>query len=315
MHRKHIAVLRGGPHGYEQSLKTGALILNNLSSDRYHVRDILVSKDGSVHVNGVPSQPSRIFQSLDGVVSSLGGESSDLERQLTAFGIPHTGAGAFSRGLSSRPHMARTHARHIGIHAPEAHVLRTEKNLYKEINALIVSAPFPLLALPLQSERIVRPRVTRHFEELLHAAYDFAEHAPMIFIEPYRSGRYVSIGVIEGFRNERLYVLPPVEISNIGHVAGNESGQVMPVIYPVERIGLPVKRDLMRMARTLHQAFGNRLASLFDFRIGDDGTIDFLYLHASPLFASHGAFPVALEAVGVGVDTFLDHIVDMTLAR
>ena len=54
-----IGVLRGGVgHEYDVSLKTGATVLKHLPP-QHQRHDILVTKDGTWHYNGVPIKPGR----------------------------------------------------------------------------------------------------------------------------------------------------------------------------------------------------------------------------------------------------------------
>ena len=74
MSKIRVAVLRGGPSSeYDVSLLTGNTILKNLPQHYYPI-DVLISRDGVWHVDGLPREPHSVLTHADVVVNALHGE-------------------------------------------------------------------------------------------------------------------------------------------------------------------------------------------------------------------------------------------------
>src|SRR3989344_1616625 len=69
-----VGVLRGGPSNeYEVSLKSGASVLQNLP-EKYHPRDVFISRDGAWHMDGIVHTPERVLRKIDVVFNAMHGE-------------------------------------------------------------------------------------------------------------------------------------------------------------------------------------------------------------------------------------------------
>jgi hypothetical protein len=90
-----VGILRGGQgHEYEVSLKTGAGVLKNLPSDKYQPVDILLTRDGTWHLSGLPVEPARAIQAVDVVFNALHGEYGE-DGQIQQF--PYDTVNVFDR--------------------------------------------------------------------------------------------------------------------------------------------------------------------------------------------------------------------------
>ena len=90
-----VGVVRGGPgHEYEVSLKTGQSVLKYLAPEKYQVKDILITRDGTWHVNGLETTPDRLTPQVDLIFNALHGEygeDGEIQALLDDLGIPYTG--------------------------------------------------------------------------------------------------------------------------------------------------------------------------------------------------------------------------------
>src|SRR3989344_1849272 len=95
MGRTTVGVLRGGPSSeYDVSLKTGAAVLKNLPR-HYRGVDILIDKNGYLHMNGLPVWPEKISRKVDVVFNALHGyygEDGKIQKLLELFSVPYTGS-------------------------------------------------------------------------------------------------------------------------------------------------------------------------------------------------------------------------------
>ena len=68
-----VGILRGGPSSeYNVSLSSGARVLKHLSRDKYQPVDVLVTKDGTWHLNGLPVYPEIVAGEVSEVVPAKG---------------------------------------------------------------------------------------------------------------------------------------------------------------------------------------------------------------------------------------------------
>ncbi|MCX6712315.1 MAG: D-alanine--D-alanine ligase, partial [Candidatus Vogelbacteria bacterium] len=98
-----VGILRGGiGHEYEVSLKTGASVLKNLPADKYQSVDMLLSRDGTWHVNGLPMSPEKAARSVDVIFNALHGEFGEdgqVQQILDYLAVPYTGSGTVASAL------------------------------------------------------------------------------------------------------------------------------------------------------------------------------------------------------------------------
>src|SRR3989338_1452222 len=132
MAKIRVGVLRGGPSSeYEVSLKTGENVLKFLPS-RYEGRDILLTRDGKWHFDGLENPPDKIFRHIDVIFNALHGEFGEdckLQQILEAHKIPFTGSGSFSSALAMNKVLARKIFEGAGIKMPRGFVIKKDDDL------------------------------------------------------------------------------------------------------------------------------------------------------------------------------------------
>jgi len=138
-----------------------------------------------------------------------------------------------------------------------------------------------------------------------------------VLVENYVRGREATVAVVDGYRGEELYVLPPVEIipvkSTFFDYEEKYSGHAR------EICPAPFSRDvtdaLMHAARTVHAHLKLRDYSRSDFIVSPRGDVFFLEVNTLPGLTSASLVPKALEAVGSNLPEFLHHVVARALVR
>ena len=136
-----VGVLRGGPSDeYEVSLKSGATVLSSLSheklADKYHVRDILISKDGTWHSAGVPVDINQVLSQVDVLVNALHGrygEDGKLQAALDLHRVPYTGTRALGSAIGMNKILSKINLenwRKNHIQTAQVYVLCTYVFLY-----------------------------------------------------------------------------------------------------------------------------------------------------------------------------------------
>src|SRR3989344_914850 len=121
-----VGVLRGGVSPeYNISLLSGEHLLSHLRgekfNDRYKPVDLLITKDGAWHVNGLPASMEKISRSVDVIWNTLHGEYGEdgqVQKILDNWNIPYTGSGALSSALGYNKVLAKEQFKKLQIKTP-----------------------------------------------------------------------------------------------------------------------------------------------------------------------------------------------------
>jgi D-alanine-D-alanine ligase len=320
MLKTRVAVLRGGPSSeYDVSLKTGQAVLSNLPSKKYLLRDILLDKQGVWHMHGRPVQPVRAFDQADVVFNALHGtygEDGTVQRLLEVHRTPYTGSGALGSALGMNKALAKAQLGATSFRLPLHRILEREHTTDTMIVELWRTFPQPSVIKPVNGGSSVATSVATTFDALARAIALAFDHSPTILVEQYIQGREVTVGIIEGFRNERLYALPPVEIKptkgaffDYDEKYAGFAREVCPAPFPYA-----TTQALLKAGREVHQTLGLRDYSRSDFIVSKHG-IFFLEVNTLPGLTETSLIPQAVRAVGSSLPEFLEHLVLRAHAR
>jgi len=128
--------------------------------------------------------------------------------------------------------------------------------------------PMPAIVKPASGGSSVGVTIARTHAELIQALLNAAEHGDTILIEEFIPGIEATAGVLEGFRGEELYALPPVEIRPDAGFFDYEakykgkSKEIVPATFSEK-----IKLELQELSQKVHRALGLRHYSRSDFII------------------------------------------------
>jgi len=319
--RTVVGVLRGGPSSeYEVSLKSGASVLSMLDTAKYEPRDIFIDRAGIWHSRGVPQSPERVLSGVDvafNIVHGEYGEDGTLQRILEALGVPYTGPDAFTSKLAFNKHRTKEAVGALGVKIAHGALIDQSKvtDLHKTAFNIFRSFPPPLIVKPSIGGSSVGITKVDHFDALEFALLRAFAVSSQALVEEYIAGKEATVGVIDGFRDEKIYALMPIEIippktSPFFDYEAKYSGET------IERVpghfSQEQKRGLMDAAKKVHEALGLLHYSRSDFIVAPRG-IYFLEVNPAPAigFTSESLFPKALKAVGARPADFLDHVIQL----
>ncbi len=321
MARTSVGILRGGTSSeYELSLKTGAAMLAALPEEKYDTRDIFIDKRGYWHMRGAPADAARILSQVDVVLNALhggAGEDGTVQRILERAGVPYAGARSQSAALSLHKIRAREVLQKAGIRMPHAVSFSLGNALTTGDMSSLVFSQFgpPYVVKPAQEGASTGIRVAASLLELPDILGDVLDAFGAALVEQYIRGEEASVGVIEDFRGEELYVLPPA------HVVAPPGTRVLQFAHHQEgslRHNVPSnfshteKQAIAEMARAAHQALGLSHFSRADMILAPRG-LYLLEVNATPGLYPGASFQPMLESVGSSVPEFLEHAI--ALAR
>ncbi len=317
MTRTVVGVLRGGTSSeYNLSLKTGAAMMAALPQDKYDVRDILIDKTGMWHMRGVPSTPVRALTQVDVILNALHGgvgEDGTVQRILERSGTPYAGSKALPSSIALNKIRAREILTQAGMRMPRAISFSSQNEMHTGDMANAVFEQFgpPYLVKPASEGAGHGIRIARSVLELPEVVGDVLDKYGAVLVEEYIRGKEASVGVIEGFRNEDLYALPPAHVihnlkflNSDAHHSGNLRHAV-PSPFSYEQ-----KLSLLDMAKRAH-----KLLELSHFSRADlmltPRHVYLLEMNTVPGLYPGASFPPMLESVGSSVIEFIEHAIHL----
>ncbi len=321
MHRIRVGVLRGGPSNeYEISLKTGATVLSNLEQEKYNPRDIFIDREGNWHVSGRQIKPHDALNDIDVVFNALHGhygEDGKVQHLLEVSGIPFTGSGSFASAISMNKLLSKDIYKKEKIKTPRFKIIESISKIKEGILDLIKAFSLPVIVKPVSSGSSVGITIVQNFPSFEWAIRHAFEHDNTVFIEEFIKGKEASCGVINNFRNQEYYALPPIEIQpHEGRFFDYEakykgkSNEIVPGNFTQAE-----KKEIERLAILAHQALGLRHYSRSDFIIHPQRGIFILESNTLPGLTEESLIPKSLQAVGSPLPHFLDHIIQLALSE
>lgn len=321
MVRVIVGVIRGGTSSeYNLSLKTGAAMMSALPPERYEARDILIDKSGLWHMRGAPSTPVRALSQVDVVLNALHGgvgEDGTVHRILERSGTPYAGSSPMASNLTLNKIRAREILMRGGVRMPRAASFSLDNAMHTGDMAQVVFEQFgpPYLVKPPAEGAGHGIRVAKTVADLPHAIADVLDQFGAALVEEYVRGIEASVGVVEGFRNEKLYALPPAHVDHglsflnpEAHAAGTVRNMV-PSPFSYEQ-----KLSLENIAKLAHSTLGLRHFSRADLMV-TPRAIYLLEVNTTPGLYPGSSFPRMLEAVGSSVTEFLEHAIHLARKR
>jgi D-alanine-D-alanine ligase len=315
-----VGVLRGGPSSeYEVSLKSGETVLSNLPMEKYEPIDVFISRDGIWHIQGIPKKVSDMAHLIDVAFIALHGsygEDGRVQRDLSQFQIPFTGSNSFESAVAMNKDMTKKTISRLSSNIKMAFhkLFRREEVEKKSIYALFREIPNPSVVKPVASGSSVGVSIVKSYTDLEQALNKAFDESDTIIIEEYIPGIEATCGVIDNFRGEKLYALPPVEIIPSAHFFdydakyGGGSREVCPGNFDHD-----TKQIIQDAAREAHKILGLKHYSRSDFMVHPTRGVFFLETNTLPGLTSESLLPKSLHAVGTDLSQFLDHVI--TLAR
>ncbi len=314
-----VGVLRGGPSPeYDVSLKTGANILSHLSQMCRPV-DILISKNGQWHTDGMERQPGRILKHVDVVWNGLHGaygEDGGVQEILDHHGMHYTGSDRLASAISMNKWLTKQRAIDAGVKTPVCAYVRRSDSVQEKAQEIFHSIPHPLIVKPATGGSSIGLYFVQSYPEILIALETILSAYESAIVEEYIAGREATCGVLDNFRGQDTYALPVVEIIpppdkklfDYHAKYSGESREVCPGNFDMS-----TKKEIEAMAKRIHDTLGLSHYSRSDFIVSPRRGVYFLEVNTLPGMTSQSLMPKSLEAVGVTMPQFITHVLGLAL--
>lgn len=314
-----VGVLRGGRgNEYDLSLAMGGSVLSTLNAKfEYRTRDILIDRSGGWHLDGLPILPNRLAGQVDVVLNSLLGhheEDSFIPTTLKKFNINHTGSGHLGLALSANKIRAKEILAEVGVRVPFGVVVDSDEKPREAAKRVFSKIGAPWVVKPINREASIGVALVRYYSDLPAAIEWSLNHSPSgVLVEEFIRGREVAIGVVENFRNQEIYFLPPQLIHKpsqfqvLEHDVKQEKSLRTIFDHPWAE---GEKEELDILAALAHETLNLRHYSMTDVIIAPRG-IYFIETNALPPIDKDTLFARALERVGHTWHDFLGHLIHL----
>ena len=325
-HLPRIGILRGGPSNeYEVSLLSGATVLKTLRNnfaDQYTPHDIFIDRSGIWHFDGIETAPHNISHRIDLAWNALHGnygEDGKIQSFLETHGIPFTGSGSLSSAVGMNKVLSKKVFKDHGIKSPYFREFNSEDialNLEGIVKNLFESFLLPAIVKPVSSGSSVGVYLIRSYDQLPEALREAAMHSDTVMIEEFIPGVEASCGVVEGFRGQELYALPPIEIRPDSHFFDYEakyagkSREIVPATFPDD-----IKQAIEELAKSIHRVLGLKHYSRSDFIVHPRRGVYALEVNTLPGLTEESLMPKALRAVGSDTHELVGHVIGLVLGR
>lgn len=317
MKYNRVAVLRGGPSAeYEVSLKTGSNVLRALRDLGYSTKDITITKNGEWLCDGLCRDKQNILSDVDVVFIALHGsygEDGTVQRMIKRLNLPYTGSDPYASAIAINKFITKEHLKESGIKMPKhARVLRQDvTNLQKTVFGLTQAFGPHYVIKPVSGGSSVDTLIAHHSGELSTMLEELLNKYGEVLVEEFVKGKEATVGILEGFRDQKHYVLPDIEIispdeSPLFSYEAKYSGCTEEICPG--RFSKTEKQKLAEAALEVHKQLNLSQYSRSDFIISD-GEVYFLEVNTLPGLTEESLFPKSINAIGSNYNELIDHLV------
>lgn len=311
---KRVGILRGGVSPeYHISLKTGASVQKALVDAGFEAIDMLLDKDGVLHIKGIPADMDAVQSQIDHVWNALHGtfgEDGGIQQLLDQYGVPYTGSETATAAMTFNKQIAKEHAQSLGIKTPQSLLImpQGEESVAEMTGRIYKTMAPPWVIKPLRGGSSVKTFFAFTPLELAQIVEEAVSDTQPFLVEQYIAGTEVAVGVIDHFRNKEQYVLPVVDIASPSRgILDHEMRQEPHSTFP-SRLRPHEREAVSTLAQKLHQSLGAKGYSQSEFIIDRFGSIWFIETDTHPALHTHAPFYKALEAVGATLTEFVKSV-------
>jgi D-alanine-D-alanine ligase len=314
---KKIGIIRGGiSPEYFISLKSGGAIISALQDSEFEVVDMLLDKDGVLHMKGIPTDLEKVSISVDYIWNALHGEFGEdggIQKLLDTHSIIYSGSGLAASALAFNKKIAKDYAKNLGIKTPVSMLLTLEEGeSVADITARIYKtmAP-PWVVKPLAGGGSISTFFAFTPNELFDVVQEVSSSAKVFMVEQYIEGTEVAVGVLDNFRNKKNYILPVIDVDSPKRgILSHEKRFSEPYAKDISRLRTDEREKLGELAVMLHENLGAKDYSQSEFVVDRFGKIWFLEIDTHPALHSEAPFYKGLEQVGSNLTEFVKSVLE-----
>jgi len=312
-----VGVLRGGAgHEKEKSLKIGGSVLRNMP-DGYKAYDIFVDKKGDWYFRGMNIKHRDLSDLVDIVFNashSVDHQGASLHQKLGSLSLPYTGSEMLASIIAIDKEKTKQALAGTEVRYPVYKIVFAKDDIASKTEEIFQNIPLPIVIKPVSSGSSLGVSLVKSYTEVPEAISRALQFSNSAIVEEYIKGKEAVCSIIEDFRGDTHYSLPPVEIRADGYTffeneakKDNKASHICPGCFTKDE-----KKAVMEAARKVHSALGLRHYSSSDFIVSPRG-IYFLETNTLPDIYEDSLFAKSLESVGVKLPEFIEHTLNLAV--
>lgn len=336
LRKVNVLVLMGGPSAeHEISLKTGAMVLQNLDRKKFNAVPVLISKSGNwlaeskqIHAQNAEGRDVVLreapWPSAHNTVAFIAmhgpyGEDGTIQSILELAGIPYTGSGVAPSAIAMNKVLSlKIFAAH-GLNIPKGVAFsktewqKDKAGLRKKISRL----GYPLVVKPSNLGSSVGMTIVRKATGLAPALKTAFAHSAEVMVEEYIKGKELTCGIIDkGIPGTETALLPteiiPKTSAFFDYHAKYTPGASDEITPP--RLPKPIIKKIQRVALACHRAIGCSGMSRTDL-ILSGGKLYVLEINTIPGMTATSLLPQGAKACGISFPKLLEQVIIAALNR
>ncbi len=322
--KNRVAVIMGGYSSeYQISLKSGAIVCQNLSNDKYDIYPVYILKDKwvyiddekrefpidksdfSVHINEDKIKFDVVFNAIHGHP----GEDGILVAYFELLGITHTSETAYQMGLTFNKRDCLSVLNPYDIpHAKSFYLNKGDRIDSKKIIEIVGLPCFVKANRAGSSYGITKIYEESKLQEAIYFAYKEDDE---VLIEEYLDGIEISVGVIT-YQGE-IKVLPVTEIVSENDFFDFEAKYLgkSQEITPA-RISADQENAVKKIAKKVYKTLGLKGISRAEY-IFKNGIPHLLEINTVPGLTDESILPKQARAAGISLEELFGNAVENAL--
>lgn len=303
------------------SKRSADFVRQHLDPEKYIVQNIEILPNETFLLNGAPADIDKICLQIDIALLALHGlfgEDGTMQRILDEYSVPYTGSDALAASVSFSKFLTKQVFEKFGIKTPPYKRIKKEQlasdvEIRKQAKEMFLNLPQPCVVKPSSSGSSVGVSLCGSIEEIHKGLKEASQIGSDVIVEEYIEGCEVTVGVIDHFRGQDIYILPAVEIVpaqdskffDFDTKYYNRATEICPAVLDQK-----VKDELSGIAGKVHSTLHLKDYSRTDFIIHPKRGIFALEVNALPGLSETCLFPRELASVGISMGDFLDDLIE-----
>ncbi len=310
----------GGPSPeHEVSLKTGEMVADALTREKYEVEKFLISKDGEWEIppQALKNHADAVFIAMHGTY----GEDGTVQDILESVKIPYTGTGPLGSALAMNKFLSLRLFRDAGLKTPQS--LLVTGNNWKDMPHSIVYRirnyfEYPIVVKPNNSGSSVGVSVVKNeggLDAAMHEAFHISRE---VLVQKFIEGKEVTCGVLDQGLPQSEFALLPTEIipkrNNFFDYKSKYDPGGAEEITPARLHGYQLKQ-IQKAAVLAHRLIGCKGFSRTDMILTPKNELYILELNTIPGLTRESLLPKAAVASGINFPNLVEKIVHSAFFR
>jgi D-alanine-D-alanine ligase len=298
-------------------MRSGANVIRSLQGMYSAVSDVVITKQGEWIHGGFTRSPEKVLEGTDVVFIALHGaygEDGEVQKLIQRYNIPFTGSRAMPSAVAFNKHLTKETLKNYGIKMPEHKLVSNEEahNLATVVAEIAERFGPNYIVKPLANGSSVGVEFVQEDDDLELVLRTALESSDKVLVEEYIRGREATCAVLEGYRDQDIYLFPAIEIippkectffTNEAKYNG-KTQEICPGNFSYsERAAIADATELV------HKALGLSQYSRADF-IVRNGQPYFLEVNTLPGLTSESLLPKAAAAVGMSYEQLVSYLVE-----